>query len=264
MSSPSAWVNDGPSFVVIGEVGNVRMFGLQAPDTSDGEFPLDLYVDYTQQPAWNASAPELKFLLRTTGLPQSAITSAKQVINDVQPGATFDQIEPMQDLVRQIRRRPRLQQTPSRNFNSLRLTLPISRRGRNLRRRFPFDRPAHARNRNPHGARRRRARYRPPRNDARHAPGPLGSQPRPRRLLGRHSILQSSNVRHHAHRPTHIFNRQRAPVARLALRLPNPIHPHHEHQPRRSPPPRLTAVVLKSFLCALCASALRALSFAFE
>jgi putative ABC transport system permease protein len=101
LSDPSAWVNDGPSFVVIGEVGNVRMFGLKAPDTFDGEFPLDLYVNYTQQPAWNASGPELKFLLRTTGLPQSAITSAKQVINDVQPGAAFDQIEPMRDLVGQ-------------------------------------------------------------------------------------------------------------------------------------------------------------------
>jgi putative ABC transport system permease protein len=99
MSSPSAWVKDGPSFVVVGVVGNVRMFGLKAPDTFDGEFPLDLYVDYRQQPAWNASAPELKFLLRTTSEPQSAISSAKEVINDVQPGATFDQIEPMQDLV---------------------------------------------------------------------------------------------------------------------------------------------------------------------
>jgi putative ABC transport system permease protein len=99
LSNPSAWVNDGPSYVVVGEVGNVRMFGLESQDTFNGETALDLYVDYRQQPGWNASGPELKFLLRTTNLPQSAITSAKQAIDDVQPGATLDQIVPMQDLV---------------------------------------------------------------------------------------------------------------------------------------------------------------------
>ncbi len=210
---------------VVGEVGDVRMFGLEAA------IEPAFYLDYRQITPGTFFVAYPIFTIRTTGAPNSVVSEAKSVIQSVEPAATFQEIVPMQELVNKSIGGRGSNKLFS-NFDPLWLAFPISSSRRNLRRRFPFDCSAHSRNRNPHGARRRRTRHRPTRNDARHAPRNLGSQPRG--PVACWAITRFFKALMFGITPTDplTFSIVSALLLlRLLVRLPHPFHPHHEHQP---------------------------------
>lgn len=90
MQSPASWEPDGAPFQIIGEVGNVRSFGL---DTASEP---DVYVNYVQ-------APELvgteKFIVRTSQSPRKMLETIKKEIATANVNATIGQAALMSDLV---------------------------------------------------------------------------------------------------------------------------------------------------------------------
>jgi putative ABC transport system permease protein len=91
--SPASWEPDGPPWVVIGEVGNVRMFGLDLdPDPA-------LYIDYRQQ-NWFAAGNE-KFVLRTSADPLKIASAVTGQIVAAQKAASIVDVSAMSDLVSQ-------------------------------------------------------------------------------------------------------------------------------------------------------------------
>jgi len=90
---PSSWEPDGGPLEVVGEVGDVRMFGLEE------EAAPALYEDYRQITARSFFLPRQELIIRTSGDSNSIVSEAKSVIQSVEPATTFEEIVPMQDLV---------------------------------------------------------------------------------------------------------------------------------------------------------------------
>jgi putative ABC transport system permease protein len=90
---PSSWEDDGGPLEVIGEVGDVRMFGLEE------EAAPALYEDYRQVTLESRFMPRQYFIIRTTGDSNSVVSEAKTVIQSIQPAVVFEDFVPMQDLV---------------------------------------------------------------------------------------------------------------------------------------------------------------------
>jgi hypothetical protein len=90
MQSPSSWEPDGAPLQIIGEVGNVRAFGLDVLSEPD------IYVNYAQ-------APELvgteKFIVRTSASPRKMLATVKEKILTTNGNATIGQAALMSDLV---------------------------------------------------------------------------------------------------------------------------------------------------------------------
>ncbi len=95
LHQPTSWEPDGGPLEVVGVVGDIRMFGLGE------ESPEALYVDYRQATPHSLFIADLKFLIRTSDNPTSAVAAAKEIIRSVQPGASFGEIFAMHDLVSQ-------------------------------------------------------------------------------------------------------------------------------------------------------------------
>ncbi|HEY4839236.1 MAG TPA: ABC transporter permease [Candidatus Acidoferrales bacterium] len=93
VSQPSSWESDGGPLEVIGEVGDVRMFGLEE------EAAPALYEDYRQVTLESRFMPRQYFIIRTTGDSNSVVSEAKTVIQSIQPAVVFEDFVPMQDLV---------------------------------------------------------------------------------------------------------------------------------------------------------------------
>jgi putative ABC transport system permease protein len=93
VNQPSSWEPEGNPLEVIGEVGDVRMFGLEE------EAAPALYEDYRQIPPGSFFVTYQKFMIRTSGDPTNIISNIKAVIQSVEPATTFEEIVPMQELV---------------------------------------------------------------------------------------------------------------------------------------------------------------------
>jgi putative ABC transport system permease protein len=94
-NQPSSWEPEGAPLEVIGEVGDVRMFGLE------GEAAPALYEDYRQIPRGTFFVDHQKFLIRTSAASNSIVSEAKGVIHSIEPSTVIEEIVPMQDLVGQ-------------------------------------------------------------------------------------------------------------------------------------------------------------------
>jgi putative ABC transport system permease protein len=89
--SPGSWEPDGAPWQVVGEVGNVRAFGL------DLKPQPALYIDYRQQ-VWFGGGPE-KFVLRTTLAPLKLAPIVKEQVMAAEKDIRVDDITTMSDLV---------------------------------------------------------------------------------------------------------------------------------------------------------------------
>ena len=92
MESPASWEADGAPRQVVGEVGNVRMFGLDiVPEP-------DIYIDYRQ--ASSLVGPEM-FVIRTSTDPNRVISAVKDDIVTTSNGVTIGKIAAFSDLMSQ-------------------------------------------------------------------------------------------------------------------------------------------------------------------
>jgi putative ABC transport system permease protein len=90
IGSPESWEPDGTPWQVVGEVGNVRAFGL------DSESQAALYIDYQQRTlSW---ASEI-FVVRTSSAPLKLAPAIKRQIMGAEKRITFGNISSMSDLV---------------------------------------------------------------------------------------------------------------------------------------------------------------------
>lgn len=93
VNQPSSWEPEGGPLEVIGEVGDVRMFGLET------EAAPAFYMDYRQIAPGTFFAAHPIFTIRTSGASDSVVSEAKAVIQSIEPATTFEEVVPMQDLV---------------------------------------------------------------------------------------------------------------------------------------------------------------------
>jgi len=92
MESPASWQADGAPRQVVGEVGNVRMFGLDiVPEP-------DIYIDYSQ--ASSLVGAEM-FVIRTSMDPNKLISTVKDDIVTAANGVTIGQVAAFSDLMSQ-------------------------------------------------------------------------------------------------------------------------------------------------------------------
>jgi len=89
----TSWEKEGASVEVVGEVGDVRMFGLET------ENEPTFYMDYRQITRGTFFVANPIFTIRTLGASTSVISATKSVIQSVEPTTTFEEIVPMQELV---------------------------------------------------------------------------------------------------------------------------------------------------------------------
>jgi ABC-type antimicrobial peptide transport system permease subunit len=92
MESPASWETDGAPLQIIGEVGNVRAFGLDVVPEPD------IYVNYMQAPGLVGAE---KFVVRTSMDPRKQLTSISSEILVGNKDATIKQAVLMSDLVNQ-------------------------------------------------------------------------------------------------------------------------------------------------------------------
>ena len=93
--SPNSWEPDGAPWEVVGEAGNVRMFGL---DSDTGTF-APFYLNYQQ--AEGPAPPVYRFLLRTSIEPLQAVPTVKDQLLTVEPGSKIPFVAAMTELIGQ-------------------------------------------------------------------------------------------------------------------------------------------------------------------
>jgi putative ABC transport system permease protein len=89
----TSFEKEGAAVEVVGEVGDVRMFGLES------EIEPAFYLDYRQITPGTFFVAHPIFTIRTTSASTSVVSETKSVIQSVEPATTFEEIVPMQELV---------------------------------------------------------------------------------------------------------------------------------------------------------------------
>jgi putative ABC transport system permease protein len=93
--SEKSWEADGAPWEVVGEVENVRMFGLDA----DTDTYAPLYMNYAQ--ANGQTPPSYKVLVRTSIEPLQAVSAIRDQISDVDPQSKITYVNTMSSIVSQ-------------------------------------------------------------------------------------------------------------------------------------------------------------------
>jgi predicted permease len=87
----------GPSYTVVGVVGDVREHDLGTPPSSTVYLPQAVPINATVEPSARRA---LALVVRTSGPPTPVVAAIKKIVRDLEPTVPIFNVEPMTDVVR--------------------------------------------------------------------------------------------------------------------------------------------------------------------